>query len=288
MYGSMYRAIPMISHNPIPEYYFLIVYVIIKMPPVPITCVTNEEGQTSHLMLGDSTTNEVPLSTTGLTIDANDPLQIIYYDTSNPLANQPLSILADTCYSIQLCAPNTNLTLIDRDGVPQNFPNTLPGIYYFSIDSETGMITFGSEACCVAASTLVMTGRGDLPIKDVMAGDQVFTDTGEPHDVVYNIEFVPARDFVCIKKHALGIDKPQNDVLIRAGHPLLVNGIEVMCDELIDGTTIYNILQANTSVYSLCTKKRIAVMMENIPIFTWSQDEWEKRVSKNNIVTWRH
>ena len=134
------------------------------------------------------------------------------------------------------------------------------------------------SCCCVHPSSLVCTQRGDQPIREVVRGDTVYTESGEPVTVSHCIRFlVPSDQFTLIKQHAVRPNVPANDLLIRDGHPVVINGVESECQDLCDGSQIVPIkLDEPVHVYTLCTKQRVAVMIEGMEVMTYAKHDFLK------------
>ena len=65
-----------------------------------------------------------------------------------------------------------------------------------------------------------------------------------------------------------------------------LNNKEINCEDLINDITIYKVKLADpVFVYSLCTKERTSVIMNNLLVYTWSQVDWENYATLNKI-TW--
>ena len=102
------------------------------------------------------------------------------------------------------------------------------------------------------------------------------------------MKFIPSDDFIKVRKGSLGYNLPNNDLYIRQGHPLLLENKEIECQDLINDSSITRVkLDEKVPVYSLCTKDRVYVMMEGVPICTWAQNEWETYFKDNHITWWK-
>jgi len=141
--------------------------------------------------------------------------------------------------------------------------------------------------CCLHPSTLLPTHRGNLEIKSIRSGDLLEGISG-PVSCNYLIETIPATEFVQITKGALGINSPSTDLLITPTHPVFVDRHEVLAQDLVNGDTIRFVNLPQTPVYTICTKDRMFVRMQNTWVCTWSQKEWEEtRGKKGSPVWWR-
>jgi len=76
--------------------------------------------------------------------------------------------------------------------------------------------------------------------------------------------------YVCIKEGAFGA---KQDLLIRPGHPLLIDGKEVPCEQLIDGVAVEEVtLERSGKLFTLVTERRTFVEMQGLQVGTWSED----------------
>jgi hypothetical protein len=139
--------------------------------------------------------------------------------------------------------------------------------------------------CCVAPSSRVHTSRGIQPISQMVAGDTVYTESNDQVKVLFVARFaVPSKQFIRIQKDSLGTDKPARDLLIREGHPLVVDGKEIACQDLVNGTSIDQVeLDTPLEVYTLCTKQRVAVMIEGLAVLTYAKNDFFKYAVDNQI-----
>ena len=122
-----------------------------------------------------------------------------------------------------------------------------------------GPVTINSVSCpvvCYAKGTLILTNRGFVPIEHIKAGDNVVTKgkiyNNKSVDNDADAQFEPVRwvsrfkvvDLdsktrpICIKKDALGENRPFKDLYVSPGHRLLLNGKMVVAKNIVNGKTI--------------------------------------------------
>lgn len=145
---------------------------------------------------------------------------------------------------------------------------------------------FTTAACCVHQDTQVLTNHGYKCIKDTDSTNEVKLQcvNGDFIDLLYNIKYIPTKNFIMISKDSLGQNMPSEDLYIVEGHPLNIDGEEILCQDLINGDTIKKVvLDKPVFVYSLCAKERVPVKMNNVFVYTWEQNEWETYASKHKI-----
>lgn len=159
-------------------------------------------------------------------------------------------------------------------------------ILWQGIDSE-----FSDKPCCVHPETEVMTPSGPIKIKDLKANDKVIDVKGDVVTVLKNIKSVTAKNFINISAGSLWTNLPGKDLLIRPGHPILIKGREVLPEALIKKNKRVEAVQLDKSehVWTLCTKERKFIMMNGVPVSTWSQQDWDRRVKNNkSMVFWEY
>lgn len=149
---------------------------------------------------------------------------------------------------------------------------------------------FTDKACCVHPDTMVQTPTGQKIIKDLKKGDEVITANGETVPLSFNIKGVTSKHFVNIPAHSLAKNVPDRDLIIKGEHPILFNGKEIAPQKLMKrdaGEKLSNItLKKPEHVWSLCTKDRRFVMMNNVPVCTWSEKCWEEMNEMHPGMYW--
>lgn len=142
-----------------------------------------------------------------------------------------------------------------------------------------------SQPCCVHPNTKVLTKRGPIKICEIRKGDKVINHAGKALEVISNIRSIPSRDFIKISANALGKVQPSQELLIRAGHPILLNGKEVDPNTLIKRENICKTqLDKAENVWTLCTVEREFVWMNGVPVCTWNHEDWKRHAEKHAIV----
>lgn len=150
-----------------------------------------------------------------------------------------------------------------------------------SLVSWSITFVFGN-APCLHPNTLVTFNEGyqikEKMICEIRKGDYVTDKDGKKVLVISNLRFPNNKDFIKIESGALGKDEkgsliPANDLIIRKGHPILLNGIEIDPISLVrkkcKGVRKIK-LEDPVGVWSLATRERTFVMMEGVPVATWA------------------
>ena len=167
--------------------------------------------------------------------------------------------------------------------------NTVYYTGYYTADTTTfNYISGGMPVICLDENTLVCIDLENnyVPIKDIKSGDMVVDYSGNLVPVLFNICSGETDKFVKISKDAIGTNKPSRDIYMTKGHPVLTNGgREFPCQSLINNRNVsWNTFDKPHSVYNICTEKRIFIKMENMYVCTWAKDEYEKFITKYNVV----
>jgi hypothetical protein len=147
---------------------------------------------------------------------------------------------------------------------------------------------FSNQACCVHPDTRVRVPTGSKKIKDIKSGDIVINHKNKPVIVKSNILSIPCKSFIKINKGSLSKGVPTRDLIIRPGHPILVEGKEIDPKILAKKNNgITEIELEPTDVWTLCTEKRDYVMMNDLPVCTWDYQNWKRFAKKNSILYWK-
>lgn len=132
---------------------------------------------------------------------------------------------------------------------------------------------FNNSIPCLHPDTRVLCDSDSKPISWLRAGDLVTEVSGKKIPILYNMRFDVSDDFICVSAGALGPNIPEKDLIIRKGHPILLNNKEIDPAKLI--TKVRGVkkvkLDSPVPVWSLCTKTRAFVMMEGVPVATWGE-----------------
>lgn len=160
---------------------------------------------------------------------------------------------------------------------------------YTSLDLQTGVFSKPSPVSCIHKDSLISTNKGLVRISDLKTDKDIklYDHNNKLVDLVYNIKLLPIRKYVKINKDAFAPNMPSEDLLIRVGHPILLDNKEILVEYLVNGGTINYYEDPNKdTAYAICTKDRIFVMTSNVPVCTWAEEEWLES-SKNRNLIWK-
>lgn len=139
---------------------------------------------------------------------------------------------------------------------------------------------------CVHEDTLVKTPNGVKRISEFEAGELCYDARGQLQRVEKNLCSGTTKKYVRIQRNALGKEQPSANLLIARGHPLLLNGKEVPCEELIDGHMIDEVeLEQPARLFTLCTEGRGFVEMQGLLVGTWSHASLENFTKNDGLGT---
>jgi Hint domain/RTX calcium-binding nonapeptide repeat (4 copies) len=133
-----------------------------------------------------------------------------------------------------------NDTVITADGFAGSI--TVKGVSAAALKASSSI-----DVACYLQGTLIQTPTGDMPIEQLAIGDLVITADGSPR----RIRWLGYRSFttrflkpdsrmlpVTVKAGALGDNLPRRDLHVSPGHSLLMDGVFVNADLLINGVSV--------------------------------------------------
>jgi hypothetical protein len=232
--------------------------------------------------LGVPTLFRIPVPSTGVLVPVA------------PLSNLPAGFRFQDAYlDIITPIPGTNqaYTIINFTQIGTGQPR----VDFYLVDLLTGALTpIGTLDLLVNFLGLALIPPGPIPclhpetkvslftdeIKTIQAlrsGDVVKDYKGRPTTIINNMRFNYSDDMYLIHKDTLGVNQPSEDLLIRRNHPILYNGKERDAKRLsksLGKDKVHKIkLDTKVAVWSLCTKERTFVMMQGVPVCTWSEED---------------
>lgn len=135
---------------------------------------------------------------------------------------------------------------------------------------------------CYAKGSLIFTKQGFVPIETLKAGDTIVT-KGEIHKnkfiknedlKIENVQWISKFKVfdlnsesrpICIKKNALGKNKPFKDLYVSPNHGLLINNKLIAARNILNGTTIYQDMECDeVEYYHLECEKHTAIFANGI------------------------
>lgn len=221
--------------------------------------------------------------------------QTFSFLAADALGDQPLPI-PKACYNIVQWNDNTttgitSMTLQVRAPVyGTDITGLVPGPITASIDYDSAVDTnqWSNTFCCAAEGTLVTLASGaELPIEQLTSGSLLCDHRGRPVRIEQVIRFaVPSGRFVRITRGALGQQQPSADLLIREGHPLLLEGRETLPESLVDNVQGVERaeLEQPLHIYTLVTEQKQFVEMQGLLVATWSRSAWAHETASKHML----
>ncbi|CBV42550.2 Hint domain-containing protein [Halomonas elongata] len=141
-------------------------------------------------------------------------------------------------------------------------------------------ISSGKIVHCFAAGTLVATLEGEVAVETLQIGDSILTANGETASVrwvgrhtVSNASSDPNRQPVRVRAGALGDGKPYQDLVVTAGHGLVIDGLVINAAVLVNGSTIdympWDELNELVTYYHIETKNHEVILANGVEAETY-------------------
>jgi hypothetical protein len=149
---------------------------------------------------------------------------------------------------------------------------------------------------CILPGATVETENGSKLIENIVSGDVVINEFGELVEIINNIKFGFDRKMVVsFESNCFGNNLPNDKLSITYGHPIKIpNNNKTFSEEEYPVQDLVNrngIQMKSTEVintYTLMTKSRDFVMINGIPVCTWSIEDFaeccENYRKRNKIV----
>jgi len=198
--------------------------------------ISGSYTETGKLTFGDyGTLILTPTTSFGSVIDefrSDDKIEIDGFSAKSATFNNGVYTLSDGTTAVSL-----------------NFGNdqTASDLSFYTDSSGDTFVTT-AEAPCYCPGTMIATDRGDIPVEDLVIGDQVLTLSGR----MGAIKWIGRRDYsgrfilgrkdilpICIEAGALGHNVPVRDLWVSPHHAFYLGEILVEAKDLLNDVTIY-------------------------------------------------
>lgn len=141
-------------------------------------------------------------------------------------------------------------------------------------------IADGDIVHCFATGTLIATPEGEVAVETLQIGDIILTGSGETVSVkwlgrhtVSNASATPNRQPVRVRASALGGGKPHQDLVVTAGHGLIIDDLVINAAVLVNGSTInympWNELDDLVTYYHIETEGHEAILANGVEAETY-------------------
>jgi len=161
------------------------------------------------------------------------------------------------------------------------FPRTV------GVQTDVGAFEVQAEVICVFPGALVYTTNGLKKIEDLRSGDIIFDDRGESVELINNIKCIQsAVGYTTFHKDCFAPNFPCADLIITDGHPIRFpnSDQEIPVEHLVNNQNIIRKIGPVPETYSLITKERIFIPINNIAVCTWAENRFSKYISRYNFV----
>jgi len=132
---------------------------------------------------------------------------------------------------------------------------------------------------CVFPGALVFTTNGLKKIEDLRAGDMLYDESDQQVELINNIRCHPSsKGYTTFSQNCFGLNFPSDNLIITDGHPIKFPNSrkEFPVERLTNGQTIVRKEGQIPETYSLVTRERIFIPINNIPVCTWSESKFHK------------
>lgn len=135
---------------------------------------------------------------------------------------------------------------------------------------------------CYGAGTLIRTARGDVAVESLQIGDEVVTVSGDARPLrwigqrSYGGRFLasnPAMQPVRIAADALADGVPSRDLTVSRKHAMLIDGVLMPAECLVNGTTIYVDPRSEVHYFHLELESHDAIWAEDAASETFLDDD---------------
>ncbi len=161
--------------------------------------------------------------------------------------------------------------------------------YKFMVNSSTGLSEMViCTTICILPGAHVQTPNGIKLIQDIVAGDMVIDEFGNPIKVINNVKFAAdKKKVISFGRNSLGMGFPSGPLQITEEHPIKIpkqrsalyrryGDQEVAVEKLVNGINIQSRFMKVPCTYTLITENRTFVMISGVPVGTWGQKEFKK------------
>jgi len=132
---------------------------------------------------------------------------------------------------------------------------------------------------CVFPGALVFTTNGLKKIEDLRAGDMLYDEYDQQVELINNVRCHPSsKGYTTFSQNCFGLNFPSNNLIITDGHPIKFPNSrkEFPVERLTNGQTIVRKEGQIPETYSLVTRERIFVPINNIPVCTWPESKFHR------------
>lgn len=150
-----------------------------------------------------------------------------------------------------------------------------------------GNVNLITPNICILPGAVVVTNTGGIKIENLKKGDMIIDETGKEIEVLanYACRMNKSKSTVCFRKNSLGPSKPNGEIRITHDHPIKANAgdaeqnvQEFVTNQTISNKSIRSLKQKADFMYTICTKERAFVNINNIFVGTWDMNDFRKHL----------
>jgi len=143
---------------------------------------------------------------------------------------------------------------------------------------------------CVFPGALVDTSNGLVPIENIRKNDIILDENNQEIEVINNVQTKYGyKGFTKFSKNCFGSNIPNNDIYITDGHPIKIPDChgEIIVEDLVNNQNIIRQVGFIPETYSLITKNRTFVKINNLLVCTWSKQRFENFAKNEDLIHYK-
>jgi len=145
-----------------------------------------------------------------------------------------------------------------------------------------------SMACCFSGSSNITVKLASddviktILVSDLISGQHLVYDINQKKyvPVIYNAVMKPVKFFTEIQKDSISENVPNENLYITGGHTVMYKGQPTKANKIPGATRVKTKPQ---NVYTICTNEQCVILVNNLPVLTWSQKEWIAKTRLSQI-----
>jgi hypothetical protein len=184
------------------------------------------------------------------------------------------SVGADTEFRGSAAGETLTTTALQNEGTLQFLGNFAGDTFVLSTDGAGTGTDITLQAACYHRGTRIRTLRGEIPIEELAVGEGVITASG----VARAIRWLGSRRLECrrhpdpsalwpirISAGAFADCRPLRDLWVSPGHCLLIDGVLIQAEKLVNGASIVRVPKERVEYWHLELDRHDIVYAEGMP-----------------------
>ena len=172
-----------------------------------------------------------------------------------------------------------NTNTYDQRGNP--FLRVVGGVIDIGAFEVQAVICYSGKSKVLTKTSLTSVVKR-INAEDVIAGTHLVFNTVDKTFIPVELNIVTGtiNRFMLIKRNALGKNKPSRDFYVTSGHRIIINGVETKAGNIPQAVRIKVEPQ---KVYSICTKQKCPIIVNNLCVMTWGYEEFMTYAKKRGV-----